>query len=658
MGLTIEGLALDDPIQFFEQLGDPVADFGGTPVPAPRQALRHAISIPTYGPNAGGVLSTLAQNLTVRRQLRSLLNNSPYKLAGLYMVWVADPEQSGWYVPDMGQLTDGQGQAGLATGWFQVMNVVWRKAGARRTHRRAAQIMMLSYLGGTNARDYLQRVYSTDFSALTPLAVTYLPPGVVDIVNSSSYAAVTGNALSTGFDGTAPVVITGQANLTVCSYEQPETNQFNGGVIAYDRLGANTSTTEANWQQVWGPDWPWYWPTSETANPDTPVLENGQCRVRYDATNTPGWRIDTWSGSAWVEQCKVWILRGGYGVTQYPESVLQSAGLEEYTPERAVMKCVMTAAGDATSREIIFITLQRGWSGPRFEVYPALLSPGNQDGASIVITPAAVDADDSAFCLVGGAGVNDSTALGTGHTGLFSGVTLFNANSSDNGAGFLRSAAPGSGGLAAGGQISVAVLVGSTAGWLSANTNAYGSNRNTLMIQSQSTGYVSAHLGFSPVFAHQVMECENMTLASGTSSTADATASGAYAATATRTSQATHVTQTGWPDTAAGVFRVFARVRVSAGTGSVLAATGLTLGSATTTTSTSYVWLDLGDINSSGTLAIRAWISTGSGTIYVDRIEAYLRSANSRGYAPAGTQDLGQSALYNSQVIGGIVSRA
>jgi hypothetical protein len=415
---------------------------------------------------------------------------------------------------------------------------------------------------------------------------------------------------------------------------------------------------------VYGPDWPWYWPNSETASPDTPVLENGYCRVRYDATNSPGWRIDAWTGAAWTEQCKVCVGRITGGGAYDLETTLMSAVLEEYTPERAVMKVVMLTTADSASREVIFITLQRGWTGPRFEVYPAPASAGVQAGAWLLLQTPATDSDDSAFAIAAGGATNVSTALGAGHTGLFSAVQIV-GTMSDNGCAFLRSAAAGSGGLALAYQLSFATVQAASYAEVSNVANAYGVSRNAFyIISAASAGYVSGQLAMLPVDAHQIMEAENMTLGTGTSSSADATASQALAASATRTSDAnTHCSQAGWPDSDVGVYRMFARVRVTAGTGSIYAKTDSgsggsgTTGATKTTTSTSYVWLDLGDlVGAAGVLEIHAW--TSSGTIYVDRIEAYQRQDRTATNPTfGGTQDVGQSALYESYVVGGIVSR-
>src|SRR5579885_2776604 len=122
-------------------------------------------------------------------------------------------------------------------------------------------------------------------------------------------------------------------------------------------------------------------------------------------------------------------------------------------------------------------------------------------------------------------------------------------------------------------------------------------------------------LGFYEAHAQQAMEAENMTLEAGTSNTADAAASDGKAATSTRTADAAHVSQTEWPNGDRGVYRVFARVKTSASTLNIYAQTGEGgAGSTKTTTSTTYVWVDLGEFASKGTLTIHCW-ATAAATV-------------------------------------------
>src|ERR1035437_849775 len=104
MTFELYRLQLQDPETWHEQLGDEITNSGGAPVPAIRTALRHEAAIFTLGPEAN---DTIAERLRIRRQLRSLMNNTPFKLSGLFVHWSVDPEQDGWYMPDKGQLEDG-----------------------------------------------------------------------------------------------------------------------------------------------------------------------------------------------------------------------------------------------------------------------------------------------------------------------------------------------------------------------------------------------------------------------------------------------------------------------------------------------------------------------------------------------------------------------
>ena len=153
-----------------------------------------------------------------------------------------------------------------------------------------------------------------------------------------------------------------------------------------------------------------------------------------------------------------------------------------------------------------------------------------------------------------------------------------------------------------------------------------------------------------------------MTLGVGTV-TADSAASNGSAVKTTQTSDVgAVVTRASWPNGFAGVFRVFARVKTNAGQATFYAKAGSTgtnqnvAGAATPI----YSWVDLGAITAAaGTaLEIHGWISSGFGTVYVDRIEAYLVTDRSRNAAIySGARDFAQSVLYDSQVRGAVVAR-
>lgn len=406
-----------------------------------------------------------------------------------------------------------------------------------------------------------------------------------------------------------------------------------------------------------------------SSNPDCPVLDNGLCRVRYDpgtgytgGTANPGFRVDVWNGSAYVEQGKLTVYRNGdsFGL----DNTWVSASMVEWTPDRAIVLCVLANSSDAYSRERVYITMRRGVTGCRFECYPALKAAGGQADAALLWAVPAADANDSAFKIESqaqpppaGAGKITATA-GTGSSafpGAFLGATSF--ASSENDAALLRCSATAT---ITPYQANLAVVQAAFMGVSTeSDTSGYGTARNSLSLASEAgAGYASVHLSFAPTAAQQVLEAESMTLGTGTASTADAGASGGFAATATRTTDANaHVTQATWPNGTLAKYRVFARVKVSANTGSFYAKTGSTTGTTITSASTSYVWVDLGDIVASNTtLEIHAWIASG-GTVSVDRIEAVLLSDAAGTARAQGMRDLGQAALTDSRTLGTLVAR-
>lgn len=653
MAFTVYRLVIDDPEIWNEQMGDPVTNQGGAAVPAVRSALRHSVTIPTFTPVAG---DTIAQRLKLRRQLRSLLNNTPMKLTGLYVDWDADSEQNGWYTPDQGQLVDGGGAStGLSTGYWKVESFVFFLGGHIRTHRRAMWVYLKDLRAGISARDYKRNIFSTDFSGLTALPLTYLGSGVTDAMNASNGAVAPLLALPVGADGGAPNLLTTvvPTDLMRVSYEQPESSRNLAQVIAYDRRG--TFTAPANgpdpaWEEIYGPDYPYSWVAATPTVIDTPVLDNGQCRVRFDSAGTDGFAVDVWvAGSGWVEQGTIIIERSESGGTAYDASTL-SASIVEYNETRAVMQVVMAASGLPASREVVYITLQRGWRGPRVEVYPALDLTGGVASAGIQFEPAAIDSDDSVIKIdAAGAGSILATAMGTGHTGLLASGTL--GASTFTGENWVLI---GRWGAAYG--VVIAVLQAGAQAKVGNDTQAYGgANRNAFLVGPAAfLGYASAHFAFPAQFAQQALEAESMTLGTGTSSVSDAAASGGFAASANRATDANpHVTQATWPNSHAATYRVFARVKTGAGTLNVYAKTTATTGATKTTTSTSYVWLDLGDIVSvATTLEIHCWCS--GATVFVDRIEAFSLGD----VPPVGGRDLGQSILYDSRTIPTLVTRS
>jgi hypothetical protein len=410
-------------------------------------------------------------------------------------------------------------------------------------------------------------------------------------------------------------------------------------------------------------------------------MENGLVRVRYDASNYPGFKVDVWNGSSYVEQGKMIVQRQG-DLSGY-DNTWVAASVEEYTPDRAVLGVILANSADPYSNERIFITLSRGQYQVTFEAYPALRQA--QTAADIVLqwTPAlngsAPDLNNSAMKVdsqgtggpsnwtpgPAGSAVYVSTAgtgAGSGNSGQFGSLlnSLGNASfaTSENWIAILRSSL--SYNTPSAWQHSLLVVQQQAiAKYAGQSTAAYGIATDTYQIASQNAGgYIQCQIGFALAQAQQVLEAEAMGLGSGTSISADVLASGGSTTTATRSADAIHVSEPNWPNGFQGTFRVFARAKITTGTLHIYAKTDITTGAAVTSTSAAFVWVDLGEVaTDNNTLEIHAWTG-GAGTLSIDRIEAILvddRVRNSAIYS--GSRDMAQSALFDARTIGMLVAR-
>jgi hypothetical protein len=416
------------------------------------------------------------------------------------------------------------------------------------------------------------------------------------------------------------------------------------------------------------------------ADQDAPVLDNGLIRVRYDASagNKPGFRVDAWNGSAYVEQGKITVARVGdvTGVCDtWVSAGLHASPTTPCTPERATILVVLANSADAYSRERVFITLQRGWLGAKFEVYPAVKADGETHAdATLRWQPApnagAADVVDSEFksdtqTLPTPQGTGVIGVSPVGGTGAGLNVAPLGASSfagSENFQTLLRELTVV--GTVSPFQTQLAVLQAANAvGSAYHRSTAYGTTVATMEVQSQNgAGWVAAHLSFTPTVSDQVLQASTFRNSSGTTSQfADANA---YNGQCVKDTQAalTNATCQKVANWISGKYRVFTRARVDSGaTGSFALGTGTSTTYTVTTTSTSYGWLDLGDVTcaASPTLSYDSWRSAGaSGAVYTDRLVAFLIEDRTRSTAIfSGCRDRGQAALMDSQTLGALVSR-
>lgn len=474
MSLAIGRITLDGPESLAESVGEAVGRVGSVPVPGSRSGLSATAALTSWA-------DTATQREALRRRLRSLLNNLPARLGGVYLAWADDPEHDGWYVP--GSTTFDLDGVILDSAVWKFGSLDLALVGRPRTHRRGVECYVRNRTSSSVARDYRGRVFSTNFSSMSEQAVVWLPSHATDATGDSALTLT--SAARTGYGSSSITGVVGPTDLDVVSFEQAAGNRLKGDVVAYDRRGTLTGPTTGpavEWEEVYGPDWPCLDAFDWVQGDDTPVLDNSLVRVRYDATNTDGFAIDRWTGSAWAEQGKVIIERVGDS-TAYLDTLVSSR-VAEWSPERAVVHVVMRVAADANSREDIYITLQRGWTGPRFEVYPARKAAGTQAGAGVHLfriesptgTETAEKYDGSLQSETGAPNfANDAVGAAT-----FSGENWILMRRSTVNCLILATVATGD------------------AGFKEFNSSAYGANRNGISVTSSSTaGYVSAHMGIN-----------------------------------------------------------------------------------------------------------------------------------------------------------------
>lgn len=680
--LQIGRLTIGPAIAWDEPNGDPIGSLGGAVVPAARAVYQAQVTLATMA--ADGQSDTLADRQRIRRALRALLNNDQLKLQGfLYVVSVADPEQDGWWAPNPASFQDPNNGSAPATGFWQAQSA-WSLLGHRRTHREARQVWLKDISSGGYDRDTLGWIRSPDFSSLPKLALTVLPHGATGAALTVSGQAIAGAPMPTGRDGGQCTVVQGLSDLQVVSYERPESALNLSDVIVYDRRGqitAPASGPDTGWEEVYGPDYPWNWQTAGQPA-DCPVLDNGLLRIRWDSSNTPGFRVDAWNGTAYVEQGKMLVYRKGD--TNGNCDTWVSAGLHTengYTPERAAASVVVSRAADTYSRERVFITLQRGELGATFEVYPALKSAGGQADAVLLWYPAlnsgqpdvntsVVKSDTETFPVAQGTGVIAATA-GTG-SALLSSAILGAASfaASENYVALLR--CPTVYNTVGPYQVALTVQQGANADALVGNdAAAYGTTESIAQVQSQNgAGYLQVGLSFAATTADQVIEAESCNTAGTNTQVADATASGGTAVKETQTAS-TNNTLSKHTGLLLAKYRCFARVKCGAGsTGGISAylqsaasgGTNVAFGGAGPAfTNTTWAWIDLGEALApvaSPWLAVNLVQTAGTAGVFIDRVELVLVEDRSRnGAIYSGCRDAGAAALLDSRTLGRLTVR-
>lgn len=322
-----------------ETLGDQLETVGAGVVPGERRPRPRTLHLPIRG----DMLNTDRRDagLRLRRQVRALLENATARLQGLYLAWSVDPELNGVLLVGGGDLK--YVNAGITFADFELELTDCYVIANRRTHRPARRIIRFDRRAADVARDYRGTVYGTDFAAVTATARHYLGVGVTDVVVGSTSAPATLGTI-TASDGILSYV-DGLTDGEVIHFEQAEGDQLTAIVRAYDSHG---TVVEADWEPVYGPDQPLA---------GAPLLHNGVCRAVVDV-GAGQINVQGWSGTAWMTDA---TISHPAGAASFVASVV------EWTTERAVL--LVTSLLSAGVRGEMYVTLQRGWSGPRAELY-------------------------------------------------------------------------------------------------------------------------------------------------------------------------------------------------------------------------------------------------------------------------------------------------
>lgn len=646
MALTIKDFRLgriDFPTieeGFKEAVGDALEAVGAGLVAGERKPRPFDLALPVRPSSAEPNPYVEAERM--RRQVRSLMENAAARLSGLYIKVAFDPEQNGWLLVGGGDLEYAEG--GLAFSDYKLSFSDSYVVGRRRTHRPARRIMATDRRLITTPRDIERLVYSSAFAGTPAVARVALPHGATDARARNIVSASITQTLPTA-DGGSAILANNLSNGDVVSFEQPESAEGLGDVTILDRRGnkapAEVMATKEpqatfGWEEVYGPDYP-------LSEGDIPTLQNGLCRLRYVTQGTALCiAIDQFEAGAWVERSRVVPYADNYAES------LVFAQVKEWTPDRAV---VFFRAKTPSSNIDVYMILQRGWTGPRFEAY-CRPTAGSVNAPHLWYFPA----DSNEMLYVNQTTIKFSTENWTTSLGFMpENMEPWAVLMPVAGGGIAHSFAPSA----------------PLADTLPANSSVgFGSARKSLRFKgttpsATATGWIGMDFRLGGSEAPRIFEAETHrnTASVTTSQVADGTASAGQAVEETQAAETNPTLLEPLGGTAIGLvglssYAIWVRVRVvtAGATASVRAAFGGTIGSIKTTNSTTFVWLLLGTIvkpTASTRFQLNEWRSAGTGNTRVDRVVCVPLEAA----AEDGLIDLAQTSLYDARGIAELVTR-
>lgn len=419
------------------------------------------------------------------------------------------------------------------------------------------------------------------------------------------------------------------------------------------------------WEEVYGADYP-------LTAADVPVITNGITRVRYLSAFT-AYAIDLYQpGIGWVEEGRVTVWSDDNGtVTQHGNLV--SAAVVEWTVERAVVRVSTTAqVGAIVYRMDTYITVQRGWSAPRFECYPSPNPAGSALGAHVrfapytTLDPFQAIIGKSPFTIYQG-------DVGVAWPGGYDDWTAANSE-------------PWAALIGADRTMVMKPVRAAARVRRYDDVAAYGNVRKAIAICADygtaQAGYVSTRLGFAP--ESRMLDAEAYMNAGGTRTiVADAAASDGGAVNDTQTAATANTilvsnAQLNALGLRTGKYGVWVQVRVTTAGDTMTIAGGFqgagnsTGGLSPTTTSSTFVWVYLGESTladlTTGSFYLNIWRSAGVGTTGV-RIDRFLLvpheqrspgpNAATASVQPAwdGVRDIAAANLYDARAVPTLTAR-
>jgi hypothetical protein len=361
-----------------ESLGDPLdASVGGG---LTKMGRSYPLAVGVYGMQAD-LPDPFTVGNRLRRQLRSLMENTMLKAGSIYVVVSVDTEISGWYL--IGGVDLAYGDGGVTFADYTIALGDALRIGGVATHRHGRRFIVLDRRLPSSPLDYRCLVYNTAYTAYPGNPIVWLPYNISDVRNTTRQVpspGPTGTFTSIDADVGKSMQSLQPIDTQVVSFEQADVDVYTGQVVAYDRRGLTAPTLTAagdidpqnpttgyGWEEVYGSIYPY-------SAGDAPVIANGICRCRW--LGSPGALVVEWNKNtrnvAYTEMARVLFYEELSGSTR-ALTTLVSAAIAEYSEERVVMRLVVSGSG---SLQDVYVTLQRGWSGPRIEQYTTVTSEG------------------------------------------------------------------------------------------------------------------------------------------------------------------------------------------------------------------------------------------------------------------------------------------